>query len=124
MPNFYTQFSFIIPLSSKQSREIVETINTAPLEIFEDPENTNLTFKIENLGLRVYASRARTINDAINLIEYCIDVFHLPPIGFTWAVTCSEPDLGGSYGGAYWTNGYRDKVIDTVQWLLTAEYET
>lgn len=119
MADYYTQFSFIIPLTPEQTDQLLEELNDkkALKQIFEDPEFVNLGVVKDEEGLWVASEIDGDTNDAISLLEYAIRHYHLPPMGFEWGHTCSKPRLDGFGGGAVWTDGQTTKYFHTSEWL-------
>lgn len=123
MADYYSQFSFIIPLTPQQTDELLNDLNNKETlkHIFEDPEYVNLGIAKDNDGLWVASEIDGNINDAVALLEHAVRRYQLPPIGFEWGNTCSKPRLDGFGGGAVWTDGETTEFTSTGEWLNSHE---
>lgn len=123
MADYYTQFSFIIPLTPEQTDHLLDTLmdKGALKHIFENPEYVNLGVAKDNDGLWVSSEIDGNTNDAVALLEHAVRYYHLPPMGFEWGCTCSKPRLDGFGGGAVWTDGQTTEYTHTSEWLRNHE---
>ena len=139
MANYYTQFSFAIPLDSPEEKEWARDVVDALLRhdaeepidgddavladiLPDEPEYIGYTAEIDDDGIWVHADESGTPSDAVLLVQAWLKRFD--PTGwlaFSWANTCDRPRLDSFGGGAAFVTADDAQYLDSDQWIYDLE---
>lgn len=138
MPDYYTQFSFVLGLPDEQTIDyamnLVATTDTLLLMSDEDRETSTLDFPKElvdslddwrfqtvkqDSGIWIH-SDDDGLDAACQFVQHLLDRFAIKePVSFEWANTCSKPCLDAYSGGAVIITPTTIKAFHTSQWIST-----
>lgn len=128
MADYYTHYSFILPLNKEQKEyarhkyEKALDDTTTYNELFDDQnEFPGFIFRDDKTGIWFSGDEGTggNIDNIANFIHHLIEALDLPPFGFEWANTCSKPRLESFGGGAVWITKEGFDWCSTNQWLRT-----
>lgn len=132
MANYFTNFSFIVPLTNAEQQ-------TQALELFrqmsaiqqgeEAPEDfpANLKEFADDCVFEVEAgtepnslwihSDCGGVDSVCEFVHYIIKQFKLEPVAFEWSFDCTKPRTDAYGGGAAYITSTEIKSITTFDWI-------
>lgn len=126
MADYYTHYSFTLPLNKEQKEyarckyekalDDKDTYN----ELFDDDnECPGFDFGDDEIGIWFSNEgwEDGNIDNIANFIHHLIKALNLPPFGFEWANTCSNLCLESFGGGAVWITQEGFEWCSTNLWL-------
>jgi hypothetical protein len=132
MADYYTQFSLLVHLPARafEFYQQVKDLRGKNLSDAELPEHLRGLLTADDLenwwfdcqvqdanSLWIYADKNGSVEGVAAFLQHLVRKFGLPPLGFTWASTCSKPRIDAFSGGACWITASHIEYLDTAAWL-------
>jgi len=132
MANYYTNFSFHVPLPSVAKERALAVYHAfdehdtenrpavVPEVFWKDISTGYLGFNLipDETGVIITdEGEDGDIDTVAEFLKLLITEFNLPPTGFAWSNTCSKPRVDGFGGGALWVTKDGIEHTDTSSWL-------
>lgn len=117
MAEYYTQLSFLLTLPAEQIEQLIVQLDASNVQ------GAGIDYKREDdNSLWIYSMNSLDLESLVAAIEATLCTFNSDEvITFTWAHTCSKPQLDGFGGGGVVISRLGAKFSDTGIWVLEAK---